>query len=86
MAVNLFDANFYRAFNPDLAGLDDAQAFQHLLNIGLNEGRVFSPYIDLNLYRSSNPDLATAGLTSNRQLYDHLQNAGVAESRVFSPV
>ncbi len=86
MAVNLADLNFYRAVNPDLAGLNDPEAFSHLINNGLNEGRVFSPYIDLNLYRAANPDLATAGLTSNRQLYDHLQNAGVAEGRTFSPV
>ncbi|MCT7959123.1 PPC domain-containing protein [Laspinema sp. D1] len=86
MAVNLADLNFYRAVNPDLAGLNDPQAFSHLINAGLNEGRVFSPYIDLNLYRAVNTDLAAAGLTSNRQLYDHLQNAGVAEGRSFSPV
>lgn len=86
MAVNLADLNFYRAVNPDLAGLNDPEAFSHLINAGLNEGRVFSPYIDLNLYRAVNTDLAAAGLTSNRQLYDHLQNAGVAEGRTFSPV
>ena len=86
MAVNLADLNFYRAVNPDLAGLNDPEAFSHLINAGLNEGRVFSPYIDLNLYRAVNTDLAAAGLTSNRQLYDHLQNAGVAEGRSFSPV
>ncbi|WP_254566216.1 PPC domain-containing protein [Oscillatoria sp. HE19RPO] len=86
MAVNLADLNFYRAVNPDLAGFNDPEAFSHLINNGLNEGRVFSPYIDLNLYRAVNPDLAAAGLTSNRQLYDHLQNAGVAEGRTFSPV
>ncbi|MCT7986359.1 pre-peptidase C-terminal domain-containing protein [Laspinema sp. A4] len=86
MPVNLADLNFYRAVNPDLAGLNDPQAFQHLLNNGLNEGRVFSPYIDLNLYRAVNTGLAAAGLTSNRQLYDHLQNFGVAEGRSFSSV
>ncbi|AFY81031.1 PPC domain-containing protein [Oscillatoria acuminata] len=86
MAVNLADLNFYRAVNPDLAGLNDPEAFSHLINAGVNEGRVFSPYIDLNLYRAINTDLAAAGLTSNRQLYDHLQNAGVAEGRSFSSV
>lgn len=86
MAVNLADLNFYRAVNPDLAGFNDPEAFSHLINAGVNEGRVFSPYIDLNLYRAVNTDLAAAGLTSNRQLYDHLQNAGVAEGRTFSSV
>ncbi len=84
MAVNLFDANFYREFNPDLRGLNDAQAFQHLLNFGLNEGRVFSPYVDLNLYRTNNPDLGAAGLVTNRQLFDHLSGLGAAEGRTFS--
>jgi hypothetical protein len=84
MAVNLFDANYYRANNPDLAGFNDAQALQHLLAFGANEGRAFSPYVDLNLYRTSNPDLAGAGLTTNRQLYDHLSAFGAAEGRTFS--
>ena len=84
MSVNLFDANFYRAANPDLAGLNDAQAFSHFQTNGLDEGRAFSPFANLNFYRSSNPDLAAVGLNTNRQLYDHLQNSGVAEGRRFS--
>jgi hypothetical protein len=86
MAVNLFDANFYRSVNPDLAGLNDAQAYQHLISFGLNEGRTFSLYVDLNTYRANNPDLAAAGLTTNQQLYDHLSAIGAAEGRNFSPV
>ena len=84
MSVNLFDADFYRAANPELAGLNDAQAFSHFQNSGLDEGRAFSPVANLNFYRSSNPDLAAVGLNTNRQLYDHLQNSGVAEGRRFS--
>lgn len=86
MAVNLFDANFYRSVNPDLAGLNDAQAYQHLISFGLNEGRTFSLYVDLNTYRVSNTDLAAAGLITNQQLYDHLSISGAAEGRNFSPV
>ena len=86
MAVNLFDANFYRSVNPDLAALTDEQTAEHLQVFGLNEGRRFSAYIDLDLYRDSNPDLAAAGLTTNRQLFDHLQTFGVIEPRLFSPV
>jgi hypothetical protein len=84
MAVNLFDANFYRSVNPDLAGLNDAQALNHLLAFGLNEGRTFSPIVDMKVYRENNPDLVAAGLTTNRQLYDHLSAFGVAEGRRFS--
>ncbi len=88
MAVDLFDANFYRAANPDLttAGLTtDTQLLSHFQNSGIDEGRLFSPFANINFYRSSNPDLAAAGLNSNRQLYEHLQNNGVAEGRRFSP-
>jgi hypothetical protein len=86
MAVNLFDANFYRSVNPDLASFNDAQAYQHLISNGLNEGRKFSQYVDLNVYRANNLDLAAAGLTTNQQLYDHLSAIGAAEGRTFSPV
>lgn len=84
MTVNLFDPNLYRSFNPDLAGLNDTQAFNHLLASGLNEGRTFSPIVDLKVYRENNPDLVAAGLTTNRQLYNHLSAVGVAEGRRFS--
>lgn len=82
MAVNLFDANFYRAANSDLRRFTDAQAWSHFQNNGLNEGRTFSPFVELNFYRASNPDLAGF---DNRQLFNHLQNSGVAEGRRFSP-
>lgn len=81
MAVNLFDANFYRAANSDLSSFDDAQALSHFQNYGLVEGRRFSPFVNLNFYRSSNSDLASL---SNRQAFEHLQNYGVAEGRRFS--
>lgn len=83
MAVDFFDANFYRAANPDLAELDNSQALSHFQSFGINEGRLFSPLANLNFYRSSNPDLAA--LNSNSQLYEHLQNSGVDEGRRFSP-
>lgn len=86
MAINLLDADFYRAVNPDLRGLNNQQALDHLVNFGLNEGRVFSPVVDLDFYRRNNPGLTAAGLTTRRQLYDHLSNFGVRENRPFSLV
>lgn len=86
MAINLLDADFYRAVNPDLRGLNNQQALDHLVNFGLNEGRVFSPVVDLDFYRRNNPGLASAGLTTRRQFYDHLSNFGVQENRPFSLV
>lgn len=86
MAANLFNANFYRAANPDLAaaGLTtDGQLLSHFQNNGLNEGRAFSAFVSLNVYRSSNPDVAAA-FTTNGQIFQHLQNYGVSEGRRFS--
>ncbi|MBD0389888.1 MAG: hypothetical protein ICV54_26130 [Nostoc sp. C3-bin3] len=79
---NVFDAGFYRAANQDLAGFNDAQALSHFQSYGLNEGRSFSPLINLNFYRSSSSDLANF---NNSQLLNHLVNHGVAEGRSFSP-
>ena len=36
MAINLFDANFYREANPDLASFDNIQAQSHFQNYGVN--------------------------------------------------
>lgn len=89
MTIDVFDPDFYFDLNPDLgaAGLaTDAELLNHFNTVGLNEGRPFSPLVDLNLYKNSNSDLTTAGLTSNSQLLDHLENFGVDEGRNFSPV
>jgi hypothetical protein len=80
--MNAFDANFYRAANTDLHSLSNAQALSHFQNCGLDEGREFSPFVNLNFYRSSNSDLIGF---NNRQAFEHLQNYGVAEGRRFSP-
>ena len=45
---SVFDANFYRAANPSLAGLNNAQALSNFETSGLNEGLSFSPLINLN--------------------------------------
>ncbi|MFB2892338.1 S8 family peptidase [Aerosakkonemataceae cyanobacterium BLCC-F50] len=79
---SLFNADFYRFQNPDLAGLDNQQAFAHWRNAGIAEGRSFSPFIDLNFYRSSNRDLRNLG---NTELFNHLANVGLSENRRFSP-
>jgi hypothetical protein len=86
MAVQLFNPSFYRAANPDLAGLSDEQLRNHFFSIGIDQGRQFSPFVDLELYRASNPTLIQAGINTNRELFDHLQTAGVANGRRFSKV
>ncbi|GET37024.1 S8 family peptidase [Microseira wollei] len=80
---NLFDADFYRANNPDLRNFDNQRALQHWRDYGLAEGRVFSPLVDLKFYRNRNGDLSHL---SNRQLLEHLANFGLNEGRDFSPI
>ncbi|MBK4730121.1 S8 family serine peptidase [Oxynema sp. CENA135] len=88
MSVELFDASYYLAFNPDLAnaGLNTPQKlFDHFKNAGLREGRSFSPFVDLDIYRQANRDLVRAGL-DNRELYEHLKKYGIEEGRTFSAI
>jgi FG-GAP repeat len=89
MSPALLDAAYYSAVNPDLAaaGLKtERQLSAHFENFGLNEGRAFSPLVNLKYYQDKNPDLTAAGLTTFRQLYEHLQKFGIAEGRRFSPL
>ncbi|MCL1469381.1 DUF4394 domain-containing protein [Argonema antarcticum] len=87
MTVNLFDVNYYRGTNPDLrtAGLTtDTQLVDHFLRFGINDGRPFSPFVNLDFYRAGNPDLAAGGVNSNLQAFYHLQSFGIADGRRFS--
>ncbi|MBD1938312.1 S8 family serine peptidase [Microcoleus sp. FACHB-68] len=87
-ADKIFDADCYAAMNPDLgkAGITTPQQlYEHFKDAGLNEGRDFSPLLNLNFYRVCNPDLVEAGITSNQQLYEHWQKHGIAEGRSCSP-
>lgn len=86
--AKIFDANYYSTMNPDLAaaGLVTPEAlYNHFITFGINEGRGFSPYVDIGYYAAVNQDLTAAGLTSNRQLLDHLITYGINEKRIFSP-
>jgi extradiol dioxygenase family protein len=81
VAIQLFNADDYRAANSDLASFSNEQALSHFQTFGLNEGRTFSALVNLDFYRSSNSDLSNF---SNIQAFEHLQNNGVAEGRQFS--
>jgi hypothetical protein len=83
MPVDVFDVNFYQSAHSDLASFNEQQARSHFQAYGLNEGRGFSPIVNLNTYRSSNSDLASF---NNHQLLNHLQNYGIREGRKFSPL
>ena len=81
--MDFLDINYYRAVNPDLANLDDSQAYKHFLTFGLAEGRAFSPYVDLDYYRARYADLVNL---SSEQLLNHLEMFGLKEGRSFSPL
>lgn len=84
MAIDLFDAQYYAAENPDLAAAGiktEAKLREHFQRYGLLEGRKFSPWVDLNYYRNSNSDLKNFNYA---ELLNHLQNNGVREGRRFS--
>ncbi|MFB2935717.1 pre-peptidase C-terminal domain-containing protein [Aerosakkonemataceae cyanobacterium BLCC-F154] len=92
MAVNLFNAQTYASLYPDLgaAGLTTPQQLEsHFRNIGVNEGRLPSIFVNPKYYGRSYADLGRAGLTTNAQLFNHLESFGANEGRrssvAFSP-
>jgi serralysin len=80
--TDLYDENFYRARYPELNTLSSRELYQHLLTVGLTEGRDFSPYFDLRFYKISNPALANL---NNRQLIDDFLTRGIDAGLKFSP-
>ncbi|GFE69055.1 calcium-binding protein [Chroococcus sp. FPU101] len=81
---DLFDAQYYARYNPDLAKaglITEAQLRQHFETHGIDEGRSFNPFVSLYSYKQVNPDLV---FFSNHQLYNHIQEFGIAEQRRFS--
>ncbi|MBD3560656.1 hypothetical protein H6S82_17625, partial [Planktothrix sp. FACHB-1355] len=86
----IFDANYYRLNNPDLAQLSDDEALNHLLTYGfLEAGSIpsrlqFSPFVDFEYYRNNNLDIS--GFFDNRQLVQQFLNEGLFQGRSFSPV
>lgn len=84
----VFDTGYYSKMNPDLqaAGLvNPEQLLNQFRQFGVNEGRSFSPYVDLDFYAAVNPDLAAIGLKNPKELLDHLITYGINEKRRFSP-
>ncbi|MEG3844627.1 polymorphic toxin type 44 domain-containing protein [Microcoleus sp. herbarium14] len=84
----VFDTGYYSKMNPDLqaAGLvNPEQLLNQFRQFGVNEGRSFSPYVDLDFYAAVNPDLVAIGLKNPKELLDHLITYGINEKRRFSP-
>ncbi|MFB2969341.1 M10 family metallopeptidase [Aerosakkonema sp. BLCC-F183] len=92
----IFDANYYRLNNPDLAQLSDDEALNHLLTYGLLEAdglltgvaipsRLrFSPFVDFAYYRTNNTDVT--GSLGSQELVQQFFNEGLFQGRPFSPV
>ena len=88
---DLFDADYYRSRNPDLAEFDDQRLFAHFEKNGVYERRKFSRFFDIDFYLQNNPDVAAAlapgfpGFSgSNYKLVvDHFLNIGIYENRQF---
>ena len=79
ISSGLFDAEYYRASNPDVAGAG-INPLDHYLDIGWREGRQPSAKSDARAYLEANPDGAAAGLKPPL----HSIVLGQAEGRVRS--
>lgn len=54
---SMFDLNYYRSNNPDLANLKDSELFKHFCENGIFEGRTCNAYFDPSAYASAYPAL-----------------------------
>ncbi|MFB2896125.1 M10 family metallopeptidase [Aerosakkonemataceae cyanobacterium BLCC-F50] len=80
---DIFDPNYYRQQNPDLAGLSDQQALQHFRLYGLQEGRRFSQFFDWDVFSRQNTDLVG---NTNAQTLQNFFDRGLPAGRQFSNV
>jgi len=83
LLMQLFDAEYYLAQNPDLAELygDDIEAlFNHFCTLGIFEGRTCNANFDPSAYASAYEDLSLFG-NDILKYYEHYLTVGVAENR-----
>jgi hypothetical protein len=66
------------------SGGDQLKGLQHMELYGIDEGRKFSPFVDLSLYMNMNSDISYAYGGSRISSLRHLANYGVAEGRRFA--
>lgn len=80
----VYDYEFYRQHNPDVAaafGGDADKLLAHFVNNGMAEGRQASAGFNLQVYKNNNPDLVNVFGTDNKQYYVHYITNGSKENR-----
>lgn len=83
LLMQLFDAEYYLAQNPDLVELygNDIEAlFNHFCTLGIFEGRTCNANFDPSAYASAYEDLSLFG-NDILKYYEHYLTVGVAENR-----
>jgi hypothetical protein len=83
----IFDADLYRAKNPDLAAIygdDDYGLYKHWLNCGIREGRIGSYVFDPGYYSEKYEDLRAEFNNDYIEFYNHFLNYGINELRQAS--
>ena len=77
-----YDQNVYKLNNPDLAHLNGADLFDHFINHGIREKRIYCLPKDFNLidYKKLNSDLSQF---NNDELLQHFIHHGLREKRPY---
>ena len=79
-----FNADNYRAFNPDVRQFSDQQCFQHWMEYGIWEDRNGSMLFNMSEYMDNNPDLVAAFGWDFRAYARHFSEYGMSEGRSAS--
>lgn len=81
---DLFDAELYAAQNPDVKaafGNDYKALFNHFMQYGMKEGRLFTTAFNLELYKQQYPDLVAAFGDNWAMYLTHYLTFGINEKR-----
>jgi hypothetical protein len=84
-ASGVFDADWYRWRNQDVAG-SGLDPLDHFVDYGQAEARWPNRYFDPAWYRQENPDVASAGVDPLRHYIDNGEREGRRPHPLFSPV
>lgn len=77
----VFDPSYYKAVNPDLAHMTDAQALEHFVKSGMAEGRLASRNFNVAAYKNRYADLRQQFGNNLQLYYEHYVEYGFIEGR-----